>query len=647
MERSSKSIILNSLIFDTPAHRGPVHPFMQGILHYKLQEFPMKKLFLFLILGLAVANAQFITPGTGVVWNMDSLVARSGGIVTGTFPNYTVTALCSVSVNDRLLIPQGSVVTFSATGTGFVILGAVEVNGAPGDSVYFKGTTESPQGVYEGFYFRDTGADTTSVIKYAVFVHGYYPVRCLNSSPRVYNSRFYKCRRPIYMSSGSNPVIKYNYISEAYEYGIYGTTGSSPVIEYNELYNNNSQNTSSKNHITFGAQNINSPTIRYNKIYGGSYNRTGGISISGLFTGSGSNSEIAYNEIYNNSFGISLQGLGILCYVHNNLIYNNNINTDPNTTGSGISISGNGTNSPIVSRNTIYGNLWGITVYNGSSIAAGPQPSLGNLTNADTSDDGYNKIYGNHQQGVIFDLFNNCTNDIWAQNNDWGVYDSAAIEGHITHKVDDPARGWIFFNPFLDSSLVPVELASFTANASGAEVVLDWATASELNNAGFSIERRGENESSWKEIGFVKGNGTTTLTNSYSFTDRPARGGIYAYRLRQTDHDGTSSLSKVVFVEFSGIISSHELNQNFPNPFNPETVIRYTVGGSDAVRVALRVYDMTGAEVATLLEAVQDPGNYEVKFNPAAQGISLSSGIYLYEITINSTTITKKFVINK
>ena len=607
----------------------------------------MKKLFLFLILGFAIANAQFITPGTGVVWNMDSLVARSGGIVTGSFPNYTVAALCSVSVNDRLIIPQGSVVTFSATGTGFVVLGAVEVNGAPGDSVYFKGTTENSQGVYEGFYFRDTGADTTSVIKYAVFVSGYYPVRCLNSSPRVYHSRFYKCRRPIYMSSNSNPVIKYNYISEAYEYGIYGTTGSSPIIEYNELYNNNSQNTSPKNQITFGTQNINSPTIRYNKIYGGSYNKTGGISISSLLSGSGSASEIAFNEVYNNSYGIAFSGAEITCYVHNNLIYNNNINPDPLTTGSGISISGNGTNRPIVTRNTIYGNLWGITVYNGSSIAAGPTPSLGNLTNADTSDNGYNKIYGNFQSGVPFDLFNNCTNDIWAQNNDWNVYDSTLIEAHITHKVDDPLRGWVYFTPFIDSSTIPVELASFTATASGAEVVLDWVTATELNNSRFVIERRGENENAWKETGSVQGHGTTTLVNSYSFTDRPAAPGIYAYRLRQIDHDGTSNLSKVVFVEFSGIIRSHELSQNFPNPFNPETVIRYSVGGSVPARVALRVYDLTGAEVATLLDNVQNPGNYEVKFNPAAQGITLGSGVYFYEITINSTTITKKFVINK
>jgi len=607
----------------------------------------MKKLFLLVFLGFISINAQFITPGTGVVWNMDSLVARSGGIVTGTFPNYTVTALCSVSVSDRLIIPQGSIVTFSATGTGFVILGAVEVNGAQGDSVYFRGATESPQGTYEGFYFRDTGADTTSVIKYAVFVSGYYPVRCLNSSPRVLNSRFYKCRRPIYMSSGSNPVIKYNYISEAYEYGIYGTTGSSPIIEYNELYNNNSQNTSPKNQITFGTQNNNSPRIRFNKIHGGSYNRTGGVSISTLLAGSSSSSEIAFNEIYNNSYGIALAGAEITSYVHDNLIYNNNINSDPQTTGSGISVSGNGTNRPIISRNTIYGNLWGITVYNGSAIAAGPTPSLGNLTNADTSDDGYNKIYGNLQTGVPFDLFNNCTNDLYAQNNDWAVYDSATIETHITHKPDDPARGWVYFTPFIDTSLVPVELESFAAQLIDGSVRLNWTTASELNNAGFVIERKSELDQVWSKAGYVTGKGTTTLKNDYSFTDKPGAEGRYAYRLRQIDYDGSSNLSMSVFVEFTGAILTHQLNQNYPNPFNPETVINYTVGGNEVQRVALRIYDALGAEVTTLVEDFQTPGNYSVKFNTQSAGLNLSSGVYLYELNINSTTITKKLIVNK
>ena len=101
------------------------------------------------------------------------------------------------------------------------------------------------------------------------------------------------------------------------------------MIEWNELINNNSQNTSPKNQISIGTQGNNSPTILNNKIHGGMFNRTGGISISTLIGGSSSSSEIAYNEIYNNSFGIAMTGSNpITCYIHDNLIYNNNINPD-------------------------------------------------------------------------------------------------------------------------------------------------------------------------------------------------------------------------------------------------------------------------------------------------------------------------------
>lgn len=605
----------------------------------------MKKLFLFVFLGFISINAQFITPGTGVQWTLDSLVANSAGAVTGTFPNYTVAQICTVAVNDRLTINQGSILTFTTSVAGFLINGSMKVLGAPGDSVYFKGATENTLGAYEGLYFKDANPDTTSIIQYAVFTDAYYAVRCFNSSPKVHHSRFYKNRRSLYFQTTSNPEVKWNYIALNYEYGIYVTTGSSPMIEYNELFNNNTQNTSAKNQITVGTQNDNSPTIRYNKIHGGSYARTGGISIAALLAGSSSHSEIAYNEIYNNSFGIGMTGGDITCHIHDNLIYNNNINTDPLVSGSGINVNGNSQNRPRASRNIIYGNYWGVTIQNGTTIQAGPEPSFGNLTNADTTDDGQNKIYGNYQDTVVYDFFLNCTNDIYAQNNDWGVYDSLSIEKHITHKADTTVRGYVFFTPFMVP--VPVELTAFSATTNNNSVVLNWTTATELNNMGFHVERLAENETNWKDVGYVSGNGTTTQKHDYSFVDLPGNAGKFSYRLRQVDFDGTSDLSNTIFVDLSGVILSHQLNQNYPNPFNPETVINYTVGGNETQRVALRIYDALGAEVTTLVEDFQTPGNYSVKFNTQSAGLNLSSGVYLYELTINSTTITKKLIVNK
>jgi len=82
-----------------------------------------------------------------------------------------------------------------------------------------------------------------------------------------------------------------------------------------------------------------------------------------LISGSSSSSEIAHNEIYNNSFGIALQGSNpITSYIHNNLIYDNNINPDVMTSGSGINAYGNAVVAPIITRNKISGNWWGITI---------------------------------------------------------------------------------------------------------------------------------------------------------------------------------------------------------------------------------------------------------------------------------------------
>jgi len=83
------------------------------------------------------------------------------------------------------------------------------------------------------------------------------------------------------------------------------------------------------------------------------------------------------------------------------------------------------------------------------------------------------------------------------------------------------------------------------------------------------------------------------------------------------------------------------LSQNYPNPFNPVTVIKYSI--KDAGMVSLKVYDILGQEVATLVNNAQTPGLYEVEFN--AQ--NLTSGIYFYRLTVGSFSETKKLLFLK
>jgi len=173
-------------------------------------------------------------------------------------------------------------------------------------------------------------------------------------------------------------------------------------------------------------------------------------------------------------------------------------------------------------------------------------------------------------------------------------------------------------------SIIPVELTSFTASATGTNVKLLWETATELNNSGFSIERKSTG-SDYMEIGFVPGFGTTTEPKSYSFNDQNLRSGVYTYRLKQVDFDGSFTYSNEVEVE---VIAPAEfsLDQNYPNPFNPSTKITFSLATDS--RVSLKVFDVIGQEVASLINQDLTAGVHNVDFNAAG----FNSGVYFYRI---------------
>ena len=108
-----------------------------------------------------------------------------------------------------------------------------------------------------------------------------------------------------------------------------------------------------------------------------------------------------------------------------------------------------------------------------------------------------------------------------------------------------------------------------------------------------------------------------------------------------TGVESTENINKIIPASFS-------LEQNYPNPFNPTTKIRYSIPASlnsskEGNFTQLKVYDLLGNEIITLVNKEQQPGNYEVNFN----GTSLASGIYFYTIRIGSFVSTKKMVLLK
>ncbi len=193
--------------------------------------------------------------------------------------------------------------------------------------------------------------------------------------------------------------------------------------------------------------------------------------------------------------------------------------------------------------------------------------------------------------------------------------------------------------------IVPVELKSFTAQPSENSVELKWSTATETNNKGFEIQRASSEsfrntprQGEWEKIGFISGNGTSTQPHQYSYIDKSVSAGVYYYRLKQIDYDGSYKYSNEVEVNFSAPFK-YELNQNYPNPFNPSTVIRYTL--SNGGKTTLKIYNLLGQEIAALVDEVQSAGEHKVKWNASG----MASGVYLYKLASGNFSEIRKMIL--
>ena len=201
------------------------------------------------------------------------------------------------------------------------------------------------------------------------------------------------------------------------------------------------------------------------------------------------------------------------------------------------------------------------------------------------------------------------------------------------------------FSPFgsgQNESAMPVTLSSLTNSVTGRNIKLNWTTTSEINNAGFNIERLGIRQQAtgnWEKIGYVSGKGTTNTATNYSFDDRNLQTGKYKYRLKQIDHNGNFEYFSLNGEVEVGVPAKFDLSQNYPNPFNPVTKINFDLPFDSKVNISL--YDITGREVKSLVNESRTAGYHTVQFNAS----DLSSGIYFYRIMTKSSA--KDFVMTK
>src|SRR3972149_8603070 len=233
-------------------------------------------------------------------------------------------------------------------------------------------------------------------------------------------------------------------------------------------------------------------------------------------------------------------------------------------------------------------------------------------------------------------------NDTWEQGDNMPIIsvfltgaivnDKIYVIGGTSNWTTGVLNVWEYSPP-----VIPVELTSFTATANGKEVTLYWTTATELNNHGFEIQRKAL-YGDFVTIAFVKGQGTTTQQNKYSFADKNLDEGKYSYRLKQMDYGGEFSYSSTVEVDVR-MLDKFALDQNYPNPFNPSTTIGYVLQKRSNTKLTL--LNALGEEIAILLNEEQDKGYHKVEFD----GSKLTSGVYFYKLQGGNFVETKKMIL--
>lgn len=201
------------------------------------------------------------------------------------------------------------------------------------------------------------------------------------------------------------------------------------------------------------------------------------------------------------------------------------------------------------------------------------------------------------------------------------------------------AGGFSKFLKRISPVALPVELTSFQSEVSGNKVTLKWTTSQEINNSGFEIQRKSND--AWKNIGFVRGNGTTSNQTNYSFEDKGLMPGVYQYRLRQTDVNGHFRYYELENTAEVNAPNHYSLGQNYPNPFNPQTMISFEI--PVRAHASLKVYDISGREVSVLLNGITEAGRHEVSFNAAA----LTSGVYMIVMRSGSFSSSVKALLIK
>jgi hypothetical protein len=209
--------------------------------------------------------------------------------------------------------------------------------------------------------------------------------------------------------------------------------------------------------------------------------------------------------------------------------------------------------------------------------------------------------------------------------------DGSNAESVVTSGLDFPIG--IALNT---SAPLPVELVSFEGQIDRSDVILQWTTASEQHNAGFSVQHY--REGAFADVGWVDGAGTTAAQQRYTHRVDGLSAGTHRFRLKQVDLDGTTAYSAEIEIELDA--PRHlTLHGPYPNPAHGPVTVDYTLPQAGAVE--LSVHDVLGRRVQTVVAQAMSPGTHTARI---ATG-TLPSGVYFVRLTIRGETQTSKLSI--
>ncbi len=204
---------------------------------------------------------------------------------------------------------------------------------------------------------------------------------------------------------------------------------------------------------------------------------------------------------------------------------------------------------------------------------------------------------------------------------------------------------------------LPIELLSFDGQSTDNGIKLAWQTASEINNLGFIVLRKAEDETFWQEISSynsdenLKGAGTIATGTDYYFVDNNVEAQTtYFYKIADVDYSGNRQYSFEIKVQSANlqieIPDKFVLKNAYPNPFNPQITLYY--GLPEAARVKIEIYDISANKVLTLINRQMNAGWHRTKWNGRNRfDQQIASGVYFYIFKTGNISETRKIIMIK